>query len=242
MKLYDPMDGDMQIAGLMSGSGSNLRRIIELEQRLCCDTNFSPYHVAVIFTDNPNSKAQEIGSEFGIPVIERDIRAYYHARNKPLGDMLVRQEFDSETVGLLRQYGASVAAYAGYMAIATPVLVNAFFGVNVHPGDLRIMDGERRKYTGRSAVRDALAAGETHIRSTTHIVSEKVDGGELLMVSPPIRARPEFGAAENQELLKELGDWLIFPRTMLYLSQGKYCRETDGWVYYDGQLAPVVLR
>jgi phosphoribosylglycinamide formyltransferase-1 len=116
---------------------------------------------------------------------------------------------------------------------------------------LRILEGGRRKYTGDYAVRDAILAGESVLRATTHIVREEVDGGEILMVSAPVRvelpegvepgkpAWPEHRdlwtriAGEHQERLKRLGDWEILPKTLEWLARGRYCVDEEGRTYLD---------
>lgn len=237
--LYDPTRGRMRVAGLMSGSGSNLRKIIEHSEN-------APYKVVVIFSDNPASNAQKIGKEYGIPVVVRDISAFYRAVGKPRKDLAARAEFDSGTVGELMSFGVDVAAYAGYMSIATPSLVNAFLGINVHPADLSIVDGDRRKYTGDHAVRDAIISGERELRASTHIIEPTVDYGRILMISTPIQVSlPElFDAGDkkmvelvadlHQKKLKEVGDWVIFPKTLEYIASGRYSRDGSGKLFFDG--------
>lgn len=244
-KLFQPKGKKMRIAGLMSGSGSNLRNIIELERAFGKKAH-CPFEIAVIFSDNPNSNAQQIGEKYGIPVVGRDIRDFYAKAEKPFTDMQTREEFDKRTVEALSEYGVSVAAYAGYMSIASQILVNAFLGVNVHPADLSIMENGQRKYRGGHAVRDAILAGEKELRATTHIVSEIVDEGDILMVSAPcpVQLGDDWNpndkdlvkkvAAENQNRLKQVGDWVIFPKTLLYLAQGRYERNASGNLYFDG--------
>ncbi|HLC81457.1 MAG TPA: formyltransferase family protein [Candidatus Nanoarchaeia archaeon] len=153
-ELYNPESGRMRIAGLISGSGSNLRKIIEHERAIESREGRSPYQVVVIFSDNPSSNAGKIGNDCGIPVVVRDLGAFYKEREKPRKDLTVRAEFDEGTVRALKKFDVAVAAYAGYMSIATLVLINSFFGVNVHPADLSTMNGDRIKYTGAHAVRD----------------------------------------------------------------------------------------
>lgn len=176
-----------KVAVFMSGSGTNTIKIIEASLDFYNKTYIFDYKVEVIFTDNSESNAVHIGNTFDIPVVVRDIKSYYRKRNKFFNDMEVREKFDKETVKALRPYECPIAAYAGYMSIASSVLVENFFGINVHPADLRIMEGDERKCTGANAVRDAILAGETYIASTTHKVIEKVDYGEILMVSDPLK-------------------------------------------------------
>ena len=158
-KLYDSKNVQMQVAGLMSGSGSNLRTIIGVEKKLELHEGKSPYHVAVLFSDRFDSNAAKIGKDYDIPVVIRDIAGFYAVRGKPRRDMEVRAEFDFETVLSLSPYNINVAAYAGYMSIASKILIDAYLGINVHPADLSIMDGDKRKYTGDHAVRDAILSG-----------------------------------------------------------------------------------
>src|SRR3989344_5714406 len=153
-ELYNPESGRMRIAGLISGSGSNLRKIIEHERTLELRDGRLPYQVVVIFSDNPSSNADNIGNDYEIPVVVRDLGAFYKERNKPRNDLTVRAEFDEGTVEALKPFNVDIAAYAGYMSIATPVLINSFLGVNVHPADLSAMNGDKIKYTGAHAVRD----------------------------------------------------------------------------------------
>ncbi|MCX5704244.1 MAG: hypothetical protein NT066_07135, partial [Candidatus Omnitrophica bacterium] len=140
-KLYDPdKNGVMQVVGLMSGSGSNLKKIIEFEKSLIEANGKAPYHVAVIFSDNPGSNAQAIGEQYNLPVLVKDIRAFYEQKKKPRTNMEVRKEFDRRTVyELTSRFELSAAAYAGYMSIASKPLIDAFIGVNVHPADLSKM-------------------------------------------------------------------------------------------------------
>jgi folate-dependent phosphoribosylglycinamide formyltransferase PurN len=249
-ELYNPESGRMRIAGLMSGSGSNLRKIIEHGRAIEKREGRSPYQVVVIFSDNPSSNAEKIGSEHGIPVVVRDLSAFYKERGKPRRDLSVRAEFDQETVEALKPFNVDVAAYAGYMSIATEPLIDAFLGVNVHPADLSVMDGNKRKYTGDHAVRDAILAGEKQLRATTHIIEQQVDYGRILMISSPVDVVLPNGfdpsdkdsvnslSDEHQNRLKESGDWIIFPRTLEYLADGRYAQDDQGKLYFDDKPIP----
>lgn len=244
-KLYDPAQGVMRIAGLISRSGSNLRKIIENQRELQIGIK-SPYEVVVIFSDNHKSNALEIGKNHDIPVVIRDIRAFYKTRGKPRRDLTVRKEYDSQTVQALSPFNVDVAAYAGYLSIATEPLINAFLGVNVHPADLSITEGDKRKYTGDHAVRDALLAGEKQLRSTTHIIEQKVDYGRILMISLPVdvnlpgdfdrdnEKQVKSVSDQHQDRLKEAGDWVIFPKTLEHLARGRYSQDEQGNLFFDG--------
>ena len=252
--LHDPKQGPLRVVGLMSGSGTNLRRILEHETRLEKERGESPFRVAVIFSDSSESKAVEIGRDYDLPVVIRDIRAFYQARGRKKSDLSLRPDFDRDTVRALSSFEVSAAAYAGYMSVASPVLIQAFLGINVHPADLSIEENGRRKYTGDHAVLDAIRVGAKTVGSTTHLIEERVDYGRILIISPPVPvqipagadlANPETArqvAAENQNRLKEKGDWIIFPQTLEYLAEGRFAEDQQGLLYFDGKPIPKGLK
>lgn len=246
-KLYDPNDGQMQVVGFMSGSGSNLVTILNAERKLAEERGSSPYKMVGIFSDRWESSATKIGAQFGIPVISHGIGRFYKDRDKPFSDMGVRAKYDEMTSNLLIPFHADTIAAGGYMSAMTEVLFNQFLCVNVHPADLSIVgDDDKRKYRGDDAVRDAILAGEQYLRSSMHIIEEEIDGGRLLMVSRPVEVElpdnwdPENGdlvetvADDNQERLKVAGDWVVFPQTLLHLAEGRYAHDDQRELYFDG--------
>lgn len=245
--LWDPSRGTMRVVGFMSGSGTNIRKILEHQVRLESERGSSPFQVVALFTDRASSQAPVIGKQYDLPVVVRDLSGFCARKGVSRRDLAAREHFDAETVRALAPFGAHVAVLAGYMSIVTRPFMEAFLGVNVHPADLSILapDGSRR-YTGEHAVRDAILAGERWLRSSTHIVEPVVDGGRLLMISQAVevildpqwdlRSEPDLERAErvNQERLKEMGDWVVFPRTIEDLALGKFSKDEEGLLYYEG--------
>lgn len=255
--LYSPRpDRPMRVAGFMSGSGTNLVKVLEKQAELARSRGGPPYEVVVIFTDNPASNAAQIGERHGIDWVVEDIQAFYRCRGHATKrDLTLRPAFDELVRDTLDPYRVDGIVLAGYMSVVTGPLLQAFPGriINVHPADLRILEGGRRKYTGDYAVRDAIFAGEKVLRATTHVVREEVDGGEILMVSAPVKVelpeglrvggtpRPEDRdlwnriAAEHQERLKRIGDWRILPKTLEWLARGRYSLDEGGRTCLDGE-------
>jgi folate-dependent phosphoribosylglycinamide formyltransferase PurN len=249
--LYKPGTGPMRVAGLMSGSGTNIRKILERQRQIEEREGRASFEVVVLFGDRGSSRAVEIGVEYDIPVVIRDLAAFCRQRGTSRSDLRVRERFDRETVRALSAFEAEVAAYGGYMSIATRPLVDAFLGINVHPADLSIENPDgTRKYIGDHAVRDAIAAGERTLASSTHIIEPEVDAGRILMISAPVLVviKPQWNLEDprdlqeaeicNQERLKEQGDWVIFPRTLEDLAKGKFAQDSQGRLYYEGEPIP----
>jgi len=138
------------------------------------------------------------------------------------------------------------------MRILTSPVVSAFPVLNVHPADLRIKDEGERVYTGFDAVRDAGLAGENETRSSVHLVTEEVDDGPILVVSPPFRV--ERGMVEtlrerdedalddyigaHQEWMKWCGDGPALAKALGLAAEGRIDLETGE---VDGEDAPYVM-
>jgi phosphoribosylglycinamide formyltransferase-1 len=255
---YPGLKMPVRVCGFISGSGTNLMHIIEHQYELRDRVGEQAYEVVLIFTDSKDSRAEEISREHKIPHICRDINDFYKGRgHENKRDLSLRPEFDSRTEEVIREYRIDVIALAGYMSIVTEPLLNAYPGriFNVHPADLSIktLDG-RRRFTGLNAVKDAILAGEQELRASTHVVREKVDYGEIILISRPIPVeipsgltprelcRPENSqhlvelVSEHQDRLKAAGDWVIYPKTLELFSTGKILFNGKGGVYLGGQI------
>jgi folate-dependent phosphoribosylglycinamide formyltransferase PurN len=254
----------MRLACFMSGSGSNVAKIIEYQRDTVKLNGKAPFDVVVLFTDNSGSNTRTLAEKVSLPYVCNDILDFYKARDHDTKrDISLRPEYDGQTVDALKEYAVHAIALGGYMSILTAPLLR-WFGdriFNVHPADLSIkaVDG-RRRYVGAHAVSDAIISGEKNLYSSTHIVREEVDGGEILMRSRPIPVMlpegltpQELGRPENkvkldevariyQEHLKQAGDWVIYPLTLRMIAEGRYGLDGAGNVYVDGKLLPFGYR
>ncbi|MFH1490787.1 MAG: formyltransferase family protein [Pseudomonadota bacterium] len=255
--LFDPRQAgrNMRVAAFMSGSGTNIIKLIEREQALKEREGVCPFEVIFIFSDRSDGacRGEEIARSKGIPYFSYDIRAFHQRRNlkRTVANsegLAARKTFDGAAQKLVRAFEVDVIALGGYMSYITLDKC-----INVHPADLSILTAEgKRKFVGDHAVRDAIAAGESVLRSSTLWTDEGVDTGPLLMVSRPLEVklpeplddllkdREKFNrvADEHQERLKEAGDWQIFPRTVELISRGLFALDKDQNVFMDGRPVP----
>jgi folate-dependent phosphoribosylglycinamide formyltransferase PurN len=255
--IFDPqlMGRAMRVAAFMSGSGTNVIRLLEREKELEQEPGGSPFKIIFIFSDRSDggSAGEEIALDNGIPYFSYDIRKFYSLKGLKRTALTpvtisARREFDSVASSLIKAFDIDIIALAGYMSYLTLDRC-----VNVHPGDLSILtpDG-KRKYVGDHAVADAIANGETSIRSSTIWTDAGVDTGPLLMVSNALKVKLPFPLPdllkdreafkkvvdEHQKHLKELGDWRIFPLTVEMIARGRFSLDEDNNVYVDGQPIP----
>jgi folate-dependent phosphoribosylglycinamide formyltransferase PurN len=251
--IFDPKAAGrtLQVAAFMSGSGTNIRRLLE---------RGSPhYDIAFIFSDVAHEKCQgqKIAREYGLPYFAYDTRRFHELKGQkrtvltPEG-LAARREYDGVAANLIEAFKVDIIALGGYMSFLT--LPN---GVNVHPADLSLADDAgQRTYVGDDAVYDAILAGEQELRSSTLWIDQGVDSGPLLMVSEALpvelpapldelKADPDklrVIADEHQERLKERGDWVVFPLTMELIGQGRMALDENGMAHMDGKPYPQGVR
>jgi folate-dependent phosphoribosylglycinamide formyltransferase PurN len=250
---FDPVQAGrpLKVAAFMSGSGSNIRRLLERE---------SPhFRVAFIFSDRADGQCQgeKIAFEYGLPYFSLDTRRFHQLRGVKRTvltkeGLKTRREYDALAARLVKALGVDMLALGGYMSFLTLKR-----GVNVHPADLSLTGAKgHRRFVGDDAVLDAIAAGQKELRSSTLWIDRGVDSGPLLMVSDPLpvdlpapleelledSARLRRVADEHQEALKERGDWLIFPLTVELLAQGRLAVNARGLAELDGREYPQGVR
>ncbi len=239
----------------MSGTGTNIIKLIEYERRLKQAEGVPPFEVIFIFSDRSDGlcAGEKIALEFGLPYISYDIRAFHKIRsfkrtvNSSEG-LEARKQYDEVARKLISAFEIDVIALGGYMSYIT---LNRC--INVHPADLSLKNPDgSRKYVGDHAVRDAIAAGEKELRASTLWTDEGVDTGPLLMVSDAlpvelpqpleslVKDKGQFSRVidEHQRRLKEIGDWKIFPRTVELIARGRFGLDEHGRVYMDGKHIP----
>ncbi len=264
--IYHPHAGHpMRVACFMSGSGTNAKKIIERSKQ-----GGTSYGVELIFTDVKDGamdkegkkacRALDIAKEHGIAYECVDIMDFYRARGHvSKKDLSLRPDFDKQVVAAVERHHIDLITLAGYMSITTKPLLDRYEGkiINVHPADLTLMEGGERKYVGMHTVRDAILAGEAVVRATTHVVREKVDNGEILVVSRPVPVKLPAGTTleklgedkellksvveEHQDRLKREGDCEIYPLTVQMIGEGRFALD-NGAVYLDGKPVPLGLR
>lgn len=144
-----------KIAVFVSGSGSNLQAII----------------------DNQNNFSGEV-----VLVVSNKEDAFGLQRAKDHGiDTVVINKNDLLLVETLKQYEIDFVVLAGYLAILTPIIINAYKHkiINIHPSLLPSFGGPGAY--GIHVHEMAFSKGVKISGATVHYVNEEVDGGDILL-------------------------------------------------------------
>ncbi len=143
-----------RVAVLISGRGSNMMSLVE---------KADGYDVVVVASDKPDAAGLAWAREHGIPTFALSPKAI----GKPA--------YETALDAALREAGAEAIALAGYMRLLSDDFVAKWRGriVNIHPSLLP-------KYKGLDTHARAIASGDTEVGCSVHIITEDLDGGEIL--------------------------------------------------------------
>lgn len=148
------MSRPVPLAILISGRGSNMMALVEQARG---------YEVVVVASDRPDAPGLAWAKARGIPTFALSPRGI----GKPA--------FEAALDGALRAAGAEAIALAGYMRLLSDDFIARWRGriVNIHPSLLP-------KYKGLDTHARAIAAGDAEAGASVHLVTEELDGGEVL--------------------------------------------------------------
>lgn len=137
---------------LISGRGSNMMALVE-----------AGIDVALVASDQPDAAGLAWARERGL--------ATFALSPKGIG----KPAYEAELDRALRAAGVEVIALAGYMRLLSDAFVAAWRGriVNIHPSLLP-------KYKGLDTHARAIAANDDAAGCSVHVVTEELDGGEVL--------------------------------------------------------------
>jgi phosphoribosylglycinamide formyltransferase-1 len=143
---------------LISGRGSNMVSLVEASRTGDC-----PYEVVLVASDKPEAAGLAWASDNGVRTFAQS----------PKG--MAKADYEARMDAALRDAGVEMIALAGYMRLLSDDFVAQWRGriVNVHPSLLP-------KYKGLDTHARAIAAGDSHGGVSVHIVTEELDGGEVL--------------------------------------------------------------
>ena len=148
----------LSIVVLISGSGSNLRALLE-----ACDNPLFPAKILAVGSDKA-AEGLSHAEEYGVPtfVVEPEL---FDSREK-WSEVLLRN---------VQYHNPDLVVLAGFMKVLPARFVSALSPnlINMHPSLLPA-------FPGAHAVRDAIAAGASVTGATVHIVDAGVDTGTVL--------------------------------------------------------------
>ena len=149
-----------KIAVLISGTGSNLKAIIDASKN-----GKIPAEVCLVISNNPNA--------LGIRHAEDNNILYYIINHK---DYNSRREFELQIELALDSQEIDLICLAGFMRILTAEFARKYKTkmINIHPSLLP-------KFKGANAIKDAYNANHKITGCTVHYVIPEIDAGDIIL-------------------------------------------------------------
>ena len=245
--LWNRQRGRMRVVGMASGSGKTLWETLSLQRRLDATFEGSPFEVVGVFSDDPTSTAAARAIELGLSSFSLDLREFCRAKGCSLRDRAARDEFDARVMELIEPLHPDLVLLAGYVWAVGPTITESVLTVGVHPADLWVEREGKRAYAGADGVGATLAGGETEIRASSYIATSVIDGGPVLIVSPPVAidlSNGLSGLEQKKHYLKLVNEQarLVGAKTVLDIASGRFAYGDDGTLTYGGVKSPRGIR
>jgi phosphoribosylglycinamide formyltransferase-1 len=180
-----------KIAVLFSGTGSNLKYILE-------HLHGKKVEVVVALTNRPDARGIIFAQEYNIPIEVIDSCL-----------SISRESFDEEVVHVLHYYKPDLTILAGFMRILTPVFTNKIKAINLHPSLLPL-------HKGMMAIERSYEDENEEGGVSVHWVNAELDGGEVIlqkMVQKEAKSFEEYEAEikviEKEALVEAIKDVLF---------------------------------
>ncbi len=147
-----------KVGVLLSGRGSNMMALVEASRAPDC-----PYEVVLVASDKPDALGLTWAKDQRIPC--------WSLSPKGIG----KPAYEAALDAALREANVEIIALAGYMRLLSDDFVARWSGriINVHPSLLP-------KYKGLDTHARAIAVGDPVAGCSVHVVTEELDGGEVL--------------------------------------------------------------
>lgn len=197
----DPLvdaDPPLRVVVLASKGATRLRYLLEE-----APGRGEQFEVVGGFVNLADSAAIPVLDRHQVPYTLRDIHAFYDGRDAAIENMAVREDFDARTAESVAAHDPDLVVLAGYLHVLTAPMLDRYHPriVNGHHGDLSIRDETGTPvYTGLDAVEAAIRDGAGETRETSHVVTESVDSGPVLVRSRPFQVhRPLVDDARERD-------------------------------------------
>ena len=180
-----------KVAILISGSGSNMRALIEASLN-----HKFPATIELVISNKSDAGGLLIAKEYGIQTRFLDRKLFDN-----------NEDYDSAISNLLKERNIDVVCAAGYMKIFTKQFVETWKNkiINIHPSLLP-------EYKGLNTHKRVLDDHKKISGCTTHIVEKELDAGPILIqASVPVKSDDTVESLAKRVLIME---HIIYPLTL----------------------------
>jgi len=189
----------MNVAVLVSGSGTNLQAILDAQKAGALGSA----RVVVVVSNVAGVRALERAAAAGVPT-----------EILPHKQFASREAFDQALVATLKKHGVELVALAGFMRLLTPGFLAAFPQrvMNIHPALLPAFPGVHSQ-------KQALDYGARVTGCTVHFVDEGCDTGPIIAQAAVPVLDGDDEAALTARILAE--EHRLYPAAIRAVADGR---------------------
>ena len=203
--------GELKIAVLVSGGGTNLQALIDAER----EGKLGGGKISLVLSSKPDVYALERAKAHGIDTLVLSRREYDSISDysRALADALVAS-------------GVELVVLAGFLTIFDEQVYERFPNriLNVHPSLIPSFCG--KGYYGLRVHEAALAAGVKVSGATVHIVTPECDGSPIVL-----QKAVEVKYGDTPEILQKRimteAEWIILPEAVRLFCEGRIVVENN---------------
>ena len=203
----------LKIVVCVSGGGTNLQAIIDgIENQIITNTR-----IIGVISNNPGVYALERAAKAGIPGIVLSPKAYEK-----------RIDFEAAFVDKMKELSPDLIVLAGFLVKIPEEMVALFPNriINIHPSLIPSFCGVG--FYGLRVHEEVLARGVKVTGATVHYVDGGMDTGPIIF-QKAVEVKQSDIAKELQQRVMEEAEWLILPKAIDAIANGKVLVE-DGKV------------
>lgn len=238
----------MRVAVFATQGPGNLRAVLDV-----ADARRDLVEVALVVSDRLSSPAAAVANERAISVIEADLAA--RIAKGGASREAITDAFHNEVLERIRTIercaGSIDLCVLAYRRIIRGALLEYFRDrmINQHPADLTVLDKEgRRRFAGISGLARSIHEGATTTCTSTILVNDGVDEGEILGQGPGVlvdRSADEVDIQAHEQKQKRESDWPVLRVLMPLLAEARLAigvhrseRNELRTVFLDGKPLP----
>ncbi len=188
----------VNIAVLVSGSGTNLQAILDAQKSGIIKNG----HVCLVISNNKSAYALERAKNAGVECAVFEKNA----------------EFEQNIISCLESHGIDLIVLAGFMCILSRDFTSRYPDriINVHPSLIPSFCG--KGFYGIHVHEAALERGVKLTGATVHFVNEIPDGGRII-AQKAVKVRDNDTPETLQRRVMTQAEWIILPRAVEQISK-----------------------
>ncbi len=195
----------LNIAVLVSGSGTNLQALIDAQER----AEIPGGQLALVVSSKTDAFALERAKSAGIKT-EILLRKRFS----------LQEDYDEALLSILENYKIDLIVLAGFMTIISDRVIRRYENrmINVHPALIPSFCGEG--FYGLRVHEAVLQKGVKLTGATVHFVNAVCDGGPIIL-QKAVEVKPDDTPELLQRRVMEQAEWKLLPQAVALFCEGK---------------------